>query len=116
MLQTPLTQVLPADIGGAAAYEIYRTWKHNSSLYAPLSADRMMQREGLIAMSIAEGTYAYLSTFALIWLNSHTLATRLWQYAGRAMDTYGQRAASEAAAATAAHLADRVSTPLSLGL
>ncbi|PIL33876.1 hypothetical protein GSI_03582 [Ganoderma sinense ZZ0214-1] len=85
---TPLTQALPADVGGAAAYEIYRTWKYNASLYAPLSADRMMQREGLIGMSIAE-------------------ATRLWQYTGRPMDVYGQRAACEAAAATAAHLADR---------
>ncbi|RDX41482.1 hypothetical protein OH76DRAFT_213875 [Lentinus brumalis] len=84
----PLTQVLPADIGAAAAYEVYRTWKHNSSIYAPLSADRMMQREGLIGMAIAE-------------------ATRLWQYSGRSMDAYGQRAACEAAAATAAVLADR---------
>ena len=53
--QTPLMQLLPADIGAAAAYEVYRTWKHNSSLYAPLSADRMMQREGLIGMAIGEG-------------------------------------------------------------
>ena len=88
---TPLTQALPADVGGAAAYEVYRTWKYNTSLYAPLSADRMMQREGLIAMSIAE-------------------ATRLWQYTGRPMDVYGQRAACEAAAATASHLADRFLT------
>ncbi|KAI1783737.1 hypothetical protein LXA43DRAFT_1045238 [Ganoderma leucocontextum] len=87
----PLTQVLPADVGGAAAYEVYRTWKYNTSLYAPLSADRMIQREGLVAMSIAE-------------------ATRLWQYTGRAMDVYGQRAACEAAAATASHLADRFLT------
>lgn len=55
LVQTPMTQLLPADIGAAAAYEVYRTWKHNSSLYAPLSADRMLQREGLIGMAMAEG-------------------------------------------------------------
>ncbi|KAI0780292.1 hypothetical protein C8Q74DRAFT_755697 [Fomes fomentarius] len=93
---TPLTQLLPADVGAAAAYEVYRTWKHNSSLYSPLSADRMMQREGLIGMAIAE-------------------ATRLWQYAGRSMDTYGQRAACESAAATAAILADRFTSLLGGG-
>lgn len=65
--QTPPAQVLPADIGGAAAYEVYRTWKYNSSLYAPLSADRMAQREGLIAMSIAEGTYICLHPLSLLW-------------------------------------------------
>lgn len=57
----PLTQVLPADLGAAAAYEVYRTWKHNSSLHAPLSADRMMQREGLIGMAIAEGKIRIVS-------------------------------------------------------
>ena len=55
-IQTPLAQVLPTDIGAAAAYEAYRTWKHNSFLYEPLSADRVQQREGLIGMAIAEGT------------------------------------------------------------
>ncbi|KAH9851334.1 hypothetical protein C2E23DRAFT_733076 [Lenzites betulinus] len=86
-----LTQLLPPDIGAAAAYEMYRTWKHNSFLYEPLSADRAQQREGLIGMSIAEGK-----------------STRLWQYTGRAGDVYGQRAACEAAAATASMLADRL--------
>ena len=56
-LKTPLTQVLPSDIGAAAAYEAYRTWKHNSFLYEPLSADREQQREGIIGMAIAEGAY-----------------------------------------------------------
>ncbi|OSC99422.1 hypothetical protein PYCCODRAFT_1446853 [Trametes coccinea BRFM310] len=86
---TSLTQALPNDIGAAAAYEMYRAWKHNSFLYEPLSADRTQQREGLIGMAIAE-------------------ATRLWQYSGRPMDTYGQRAACEAAAAVASVLADRL--------
>lgn len=48
-------QLLPDDIGAAAAYEAYRTWKHNSFLHEPLSADREQQREGLVGMAIAEG-------------------------------------------------------------
>ncbi|KAI9066592.1 hypothetical protein FKP32DRAFT_1673751 [Trametes sanguinea] len=85
----PLTQLLPADIGAAAAYEAYRTWKHNSFLYEPLSADRERQREGLIGMAIAE-------------------TQRLWQYSGRPLDTYGLRNACEAAASAAYNLADRL--------
>ncbi|KAH9847194.1 hypothetical protein C2E23DRAFT_849887 [Lenzites betulinus] len=85
----PLTQLLPADIGAAAAYEAYRTWKHNSFLYEPLSADRERQREGLIGMAIAE-------------------TQRLWQYSGRGLDTYGLRAACEASASAANALADRL--------
>lgn len=107
--QTPLTQLLPADVGAAAAYEVYRTWKHNSSLYSPLSADRMMQREGLIGMAIAEGEQRHLVHACVrVQVTEEWIATRLWQYAGRSMDTYGQRAACESAAATAAILADRV--------
>ncbi|KAJ2976437.1 hypothetical protein NUW54_g11564 [Trametes sanguinea] len=90
---TPLSQALPTDIGAAAAYEMYRAWKHNSFLYEPLSADRAQQREGLIGMAIAE-------------------ATQLWQYSGCPMDIYGQWAAFEAAGAAASVLADRVCDPL----
>ncbi|CDO68080.1 hypothetical protein BN946_scf184788.g11 [Trametes cinnabarina] len=86
---SPLTQLLPTDIGAAAAYEAYRTWKHNPALYEPLGMDPVRVREGLIGMAIAE-------------------TTRLWQYAGRPMDTYGLRAASEAAASVAAILAERL--------
>ncbi|PIL34137.1 hypothetical protein GSI_03848 [Ganoderma sinense ZZ0214-1] len=85
----PLSQLLPADIGAAAAYEAYRTWKYNSFLYEPLSADRERQREGLIGMAIAE-------------------TQRLWQYSGRPHDAYGLRAACEAAAAAGSSLADRL--------
>ncbi|KAI0356278.1 hypothetical protein OH77DRAFT_1423897 [Trametes cingulata] len=85
----PLSQLLPADIGAAAAYEAYRTWKHNSFLYEPIRADREQQREGLIGMAIAE-------------------TQRLWQYSGRPLDTYGLRAACEAAASAAHVLADRL--------
>ncbi|RPD63804.1 hypothetical protein L227DRAFT_598872 [Lentinus tigrinus ALCF2SS1-6] len=83
----PLTQLLPEDIGAAAAYEAYRTWKHNSFLYEPLSAERDAQRKDLIGMAVAE-------------------TQRLWQYSQRAYD--GLRAACEAAASTASMLSDRL--------
>ncbi|OSD03763.1 hypothetical protein PYCCODRAFT_194549 [Trametes coccinea BRFM310] len=86
---SPLAQLLPTDIGAAAAYEAYRTWKHNPTLYEPLGMDPVRVREGLIGMAIAE-------------------TTRLWQYGGRPMDTYGLRAASEAAASVATILAERL--------
>ncbi len=55
----PLTQLLPEDIGAAAAYEAYRTWKYNSFLHEPLSAEREAQREGLTGMAIAESASIY---------------------------------------------------------
>ena len=63
-LQMPLTQLLPEDIGAAAAYEAYRTWKYNSFLHEPLSAERDAQREGLIGMAVAESwsTSSYFPT------------------------------------------------------
>ncbi|RDB25311.1 hypothetical protein Hypma_008059 [Hypsizygus marmoreus] len=77
-----LSRMLPAEIGHAAAYEAYRTWIHNSSIYEPLSGDVARQREGLIGLAVAE-------------------ATRLLPFAGRQMDHYSHMAASDAAAATA---------------
>ncbi|KAJ6558555.1 hypothetical protein DFH09DRAFT_533930 [Mycena vulgaris] len=74
-----LGQMSPAEIGHAAAYEAYRTWTHNSSLYEPLSGDVERQREGLIGLAVAE-------------------ASRLLQFSNRPMDS---SAASESAAATA---------------
>lgn len=47
--------MLPEEIGHAAAYEAYRTWIHNSSIYEPLSGDIERQREGLIGLAVAEG-------------------------------------------------------------
>ena len=64
--QVPLSQLLPADIGAAAAYEAYRTWKHNSFLYEPLSADRERQREGLIGMAIAESEFFFVVCISLL--------------------------------------------------
>jgi hypothetical protein len=55
VLQGNATQMLPEELGHAAAYEAYRTWMHNSSIYEPLSGDVERQREGLIGLAIAEG-------------------------------------------------------------
>ncbi|CCM01609.1 uncharacterized protein FIBRA_03669 [Fibroporia radiculosa] len=85
-----LAQVLPADIGAAAAYEAYRIWKyHQNIVYQPLNNDPERQREALVAMAIAE-------------------STQLWQYTGRALDAYGRQDAAEAAAGTAQRIARRV--------
>jgi hypothetical protein len=67
-MQGELSRMLPEDIGHAAAYEAYRTWIHNSSIYEPLSGDIARQREGLIGLAIAEGSpllFSYLSRFRL---------------------------------------------------
>lgn len=76
------TQMLPEELGHAAAYEAYRTWMHNSSIYEPLSGDVERQREGLIGLAIAE-------------------VTRLLAFSGRSRDSYSRIEASDAAAATA---------------
>lgn len=52
-------QMLPAELGHAAAYEAYRTWMHSSSLYEPLSGDLDRQREGLVGLAIAEGGFLF---------------------------------------------------------
>ncbi|KAI0830072.1 hypothetical protein BC628DRAFT_973773 [Trametes gibbosa] len=89
---SPLTQLLPVDIGAAAAYEAYRTWKHNPFLQEPLGANSLRIGEGLVGMAVAE-------------------TTRLWQYARRPMDVFGLRTASEAAASAATVLAERLLQP-----
>jgi len=76
------SQMLPEELGHAAAYEAYRTWMHNSSIYEPLSGDMERQREGLIGLAIAE-------------------ATRLLAFTGLSRDRYSRQNASAAAAATA---------------
>ena len=54
-LQVNLSQVLPADIGAAAAYEAYRVYKYRRQhVFDPLGQDIERQREALIAMAIAE--------------------------------------------------------------
>jgi len=75
----------PHEIGHAAAYEAYRTWIHNSSIYEPLSGDIERQREALTGLAVAE-------------------ASRLLQYSSHPMDNYAYLAASEAAAHTASYI------------
>jgi len=75
----------PNEIGHAAAYEAYRTWVHNSSMYEPLSGDIERQREGLTGLAVAE-------------------AARLLQYSSRPADNYARLAASESAAHTASYI------------
>ncbi|KAG6866620.1 hypothetical protein C0991_000730 [Blastosporella zonata] len=52
-----LNQMLPSDIGHAAAYEAYRTWTHN---HQPLSGDYHRQREGLIGLAVGEGVFDFI--------------------------------------------------------
>ncbi|KAI0786799.1 hypothetical protein C8Q75DRAFT_771339, partial [Abortiporus biennis] len=80
-----LGQILPADLGSAAAYEAYRSWKHHTQLWQPFSGNSDREREGLVGLAIAE-------------------ASRLWQYSGRQADSYGLRDALESAATTATQL------------
>lgn len=98
--------MLPAEIGHAAAYEAFRTWIHNSSIYEPLSGDISRQREGLIGLAVAEGKFIHSSQRRVTYVIA---ATRLLPYAGRHMDNYARRAASEAAAETASVLFLQVS-------
>ncbi|KAJ3518108.1 hypothetical protein NLJ89_g53 [Agrocybe chaxingu] len=85
------------EIGHAAAYEAYRTWIHNSSMYEPLSGDIERQREALTGLAVAE-------------------ATRLIQFSGRALDQYARLAATEAAAHTASYIFYQVGIWFYLGI
>jgi len=99
--QGELNMMSPTEIGHAAAYEAYRTWIHNSSMYEPLSGDNERQREGLIGLAVAE-------------------ATRLLQFSGRSRDSYARTTASESAAHTASYIFFRVekvwTTNIALGV
>ena len=53
--------MLPEEIGAAAAYEAYRMWKHHrTALFDPLGGAIEREREGLIGLAVAEGTYRFL--------------------------------------------------------
>ena len=54
-IQNEISIMQPNELGHAAAYEAYRTWIHNSSMYEPLSGDIERQREGLTGLAVAEG-------------------------------------------------------------
>lgn len=46
----------PNEIGAAAAYEVFRTWRYHYGIIAqPLSGDRERQREALIGLAVGEG-------------------------------------------------------------
>ena len=48
----------PAEIGAAAAYEVFRTWRYHYGIIAqPLSGDRERQREALIGLAVGEGMF-----------------------------------------------------------
>ena len=93
----------PNEIGHAAAYEAYRTWVHNSSMYEPLSGDIERQREGLTGLAVAEGPlfWIVMSHFIILIID---LAARLLQFSSRPVDNYARLAASEAAAHTASYI------------
>lgn len=63
------------EIGHSAAYEAYRTWIHNSSIYEPLSGDVERQREGLVGLAVAEGAISLL-TPPLFIMRSNVIRTR----------------------------------------
>ncbi|KAH8828530.1 hypothetical protein DL96DRAFT_1603600 [Flagelloscypha sp. PMI_526] len=71
------------ELGHAAAYEAYREWIHDRSLYEPLRGDYERQREGLVGLAVGEVT--------------HLLKTR-------PLDHYARMMASETAASTANNL------------
>jgi len=64
-IQNGLETLSAAEIGHAAAYEAYRTWIHNRSMYEPLSSDTERQREALTGLSVAEGTAHNMIKFYL---------------------------------------------------
>jgi len=101
----------PAEIGHAAAYEAYRTWIHNSSIYEPMSGNTSQQRERLTGLAVAEGTTGI--SFLPSTTKRLSSASRLLSHAGRQMDPYASMGASEAAAATASLIFYQVGpTPL----
>lgn len=79
-----INHMQPEEIGHAAAYQAYRSWLHNGSMY-DVHADRERQRAGLVGIAVAE-------------------VTRLLQYSARPLDRYSQSLAAEAAAQTVTSL------------
>ena len=45
---------MPGEIGSAAAYEAYRTWKYHGALLQPLGGQSEREREALIGLALAE--------------------------------------------------------------
>ncbi|EPQ54277.1 hypothetical protein GLOTRDRAFT_130649 [Gloeophyllum trabeum ATCC 11539] len=77
-----VTTAPPSEIGHAAAYKVFRIWRHHGSICAPLGGDIERQWECLMALAIEE-------------------ATCLCQYSGCMVDRIGCQVAADAAASTA---------------
>ncbi|KAI5123857.1 hypothetical protein M0805_005674 [Coniferiporia weirii] len=85
-----IRRMLPADIGAAAAYEVWRNWKHHYGVYGqPLAGDPDRQQDALIGLAVSE-------------------AKRLWDYTGHPPNAYGRLEAVEAAAGTASRILTNV--------
>lgn len=51
-----MTQMLPTDIGAAAAYEAWRSWTCYSGMYNQTSGGNpALQREALVGLAVGEG-------------------------------------------------------------
>lgn len=81
-----INALTPQEIGYASAYEAYRVWIHNNSLYEPLGAEIERQREAFTGLAIAEAIRMYMIS--------------------RPADADGCMPTCEAAAATASHIFD----------
>ena len=57
ILQGDIQRMMPADVGAAAAYKVWRNWKYHYGIYGqPLGGDRERQREALVGLAVGEGT------------------------------------------------------------
>lgn len=81
-----INALTPQEIGYASAYEAYRVWIHNNSLYEPLGAEIERQREAFTGLAIAEA------------IRMHMIS--------RPADADGCMPTCEAAAATASYIFD----------
>lgn len=50
-------EATPHQIGYAAGYEAYRSWKFNQRTYEPFGYNQERQREVLISLAVAEGKF-----------------------------------------------------------
>jgi hypothetical protein len=105
--QCAINALTPQEIGYASAYEAYRVWIHNNSLYEPLGAEIERQREAFTGLAIAEGTnfHEYFISHAHNICHS---AIRMYMIS-RPADANGCMPTCEAAAATASYIFDEVS-------
>jgi hypothetical protein len=97
-----IRQLLPREIGAAAAWETLRLWQSHNALYtSAITGGRERERESIISLAIAEGM-SQIPIFDQMPYRS--TAARLWNYVGRPLDKYGRREAAESAGATASRI------------